>query len=229
MHERIGDLLIRPIMPADEALYERFFEHVTPEDRRLRFFAAHSDLSHRFLARLTQIDYARAMADAALLALIACLGLAQLSHEVTAASAALAFAALGFYGLATASDRPFKGRVAAGVGLTGLALSGAPAIAALLALGGSPLKGIPGFLLTAMSAPTMLLVGVPVTSGTARFVLAGVTSLVLWCGVGAWAAARATRNPMASWRDWWKEYLWLAVPIWIGAAVAFAVAYKVVL
>jgi hypothetical protein len=29
------------------------------------------------------IDYARAMADAALLALVACLGLAQLSHETT--------------------------------------------------------------------------------------------------------------------------------------------------
>lgn len=117
----------------------------------------------------------------------------------------------------------------------GVVMGLVPAVAALavgsvlLALGGSPLKGIPGFLLTAMSAPTMLLVGVPVTSGTARFVLAGVTSFVLWCGVGAWAAARATRNPMASWRDWWKEYLWLAVPIWIGAAVAFGVAYEVVL
>ena len=33
-----------------------------PEDRRLRFFTAGPDLSHRFLARLTQIDYAREMA-----------------------------------------------------------------------------------------------------------------------------------------------------------------------
>lgn len=82
------------------------------------------------------VDYARAMADAALLALIACLGLAQLSHEVTAASAALAFTALGFYGLAASAERPMRGRVATILGLTGLALSGAPAIATLLAFGG---------------------------------------------------------------------------------------------
>jgi hypothetical protein len=30
------------------------------QDQRLRFFTARPDLSHRFLARLTQIDYARA-------------------------------------------------------------------------------------------------------------------------------------------------------------------------
>jgi hypothetical protein len=99
----------------------------------------------------------------------------------------------------------------------------------LLALGGSTVSGVSGFLLTAMAAPTMLLVGVPVTGGTARYLLAGATSLVLWLGLGAWAAARATRNPMASWRDWWREFSFLAVPIWLGAAVAFAVAYKVVL
>lgn len=64
--ERIGEVVIRPIRPADEPLYEGFFEHVTPQDRRLRFFAAHADLSHKFLARLTQIDYAREMAFLAL-------------------------------------------------------------------------------------------------------------------------------------------------------------------
>jgi hypothetical protein len=99
----------------------------------------------------------------------------------------------------------------------------------LLALGGNTVSGVSGFLLTAMAAPTMLLVGVPVTGGTARYALAGVTSLVLWLALGAWAAARATRSPVASWRDWWREFAFLAVPIWLGAAVAFAVAYKVVL
>jgi hypothetical protein len=100
---------------------------------------------------------------------------------------------------------------------------------ALLAIGGNVVSGVSGFLLTAMSAPTMLLVGVPVTGGTARYVLAGVTSVVMWLGIGGWAAARATRSPVASWRDWWKEYAFLVVPIWLGAAVAFVVAYKVVL
>ena len=86
------------------------------------------------------VDYARAIADAALLALIACLGLAQLSHETTPAVAQLGFAALAFYGLAaspyrraTAAVGPAFGLV---VGLTGLTLSGAPTIALLLGLGG---------------------------------------------------------------------------------------------
>ena len=57
-----GEILIRPIRPEDEALYEEFFAHVTSDDQRLRFFTAVPDLSHRFLARLTQIDYAREMA-----------------------------------------------------------------------------------------------------------------------------------------------------------------------
>ena len=35
---------------------------MTPDDQRLRFFAAAPRLSHRYLATLTQIDYAREMA-----------------------------------------------------------------------------------------------------------------------------------------------------------------------
>ncbi|MBS0243391.1 MAG: GNAT family N-acetyltransferase, partial [Proteobacteria bacterium] len=50
----------------DERLYEKFFARVTSEDQRLRFFASKTDLSHRFLARLTQIDYAREMAFVAI-------------------------------------------------------------------------------------------------------------------------------------------------------------------
>jgi acetyltransferase len=57
----VGRMRVRPIRPEDEALYDEFFAHVADEDRRLRFFGA-ADLSHGFLARLTQIDYAREMA-----------------------------------------------------------------------------------------------------------------------------------------------------------------------
>jgi acetyltransferase len=57
-----GTIVIRPIRPEDEMLYSAFFAGVTAEDRRLRFFGAQSVLSHGFLARLTQIDYAREMA-----------------------------------------------------------------------------------------------------------------------------------------------------------------------
>ena len=53
---------VRPVRPEDEELFLRFFKQVTPEDLRLRFFAPVRDFSHAFLARLTQIDYARAIA-----------------------------------------------------------------------------------------------------------------------------------------------------------------------
>ena len=43
-----------------------FLKRVSAEDLRLRFFAPVRDFSHAFLARLTQIDYARAIAFVAL-------------------------------------------------------------------------------------------------------------------------------------------------------------------
>jgi acetyltransferase len=60
------EFFVRPVRPEDEDLFKEFFEAVTPEDLRLRFFAPVRDFSHRFLARLTQLDYARAMAFAAM-------------------------------------------------------------------------------------------------------------------------------------------------------------------
>jgi acetyltransferase len=62
----LGELLLRPIRPEDEALYPAFLPRVTQEDMRLRLFAPHKSLSHRFLARMTQIDYAREIAFVAL-------------------------------------------------------------------------------------------------------------------------------------------------------------------
>jgi acetyltransferase len=59
-------ILVRPIRPEDEPLYDPFLAAVTPHDLRLRFFAPIKDLGHGFIARLTQIDYARAMAFIAL-------------------------------------------------------------------------------------------------------------------------------------------------------------------
>ncbi|KLK91539.1 GCN5 family acetyltransferase [Microvirga vignae] len=53
---------VRPVRPEDEEEFKRFFEKITPEDLRLRFFAPVRDFSHTFLARLTQLDYARAIA-----------------------------------------------------------------------------------------------------------------------------------------------------------------------
>ena len=59
-------ILARPVRPEDEPLYGPFFAAVRPTDLRLRFFAPIKDFSHSFIARLTQIDYARAMAFVAI-------------------------------------------------------------------------------------------------------------------------------------------------------------------
>jgi acetyltransferase len=55
-------VLARPIRPEDEPLIHAFLKHVTLEDLRLRFLAPMKHFSHEFIARLTQLDYARAMA-----------------------------------------------------------------------------------------------------------------------------------------------------------------------
>ena len=55
-------IFVRPVRPEDEHLYPEFFAHVSQDDVRLRFFSAMKELTHPFIARLTQLDYARAMA-----------------------------------------------------------------------------------------------------------------------------------------------------------------------
>jgi hypothetical protein len=89
-----------------------------------------------FGGEASPIDYARAMADGGLLALIACLGLAQLSHETTPALAQAAFTTLVFFGLAALPYRTLGPAIAIAAGLCGLALSGSPAMGALFGLGG---------------------------------------------------------------------------------------------
>lgn len=55
-------VLVRPVRPEDEDLFRVFFEGLDPESLRLRFFGPVRAFSHAFLARLTQLDYARAIA-----------------------------------------------------------------------------------------------------------------------------------------------------------------------
>lgn len=60
--EEHRDVLIRPIRPDDASLLLRFLEKISPEDKRLRFFATVREFNAPFIARLTQLDYHRAMA-----------------------------------------------------------------------------------------------------------------------------------------------------------------------
>ena len=55
-------VFVRPIRPEDELIVQEAAKYVTPNDLRLRFFAPMKEFTHEFIARLTQLDYARAMA-----------------------------------------------------------------------------------------------------------------------------------------------------------------------
>ena len=65
-NDALGEILVRPIRPEDEHLASAFANKLTERDIRLRLFAVRKDFSHAYIARLTQIDYAREMAFVAL-------------------------------------------------------------------------------------------------------------------------------------------------------------------
>ena len=88
-----------------------------------------------FGGEATPIDYARAMADGGLLALMACLGLAQLSHETSHTLVQLSALCAVFFAVASMWWQPKLSAVAALLGLLGLALAGAPSMAMLVGLG----------------------------------------------------------------------------------------------
>ncbi|RKF18586.1 GNAT family N-acetyltransferase [Alginatibacterium sediminis] len=55
-------ILLRPILPEDEPLLQRFDAQLSDDDRYKRYFGAREALNHEDLAVLTQIDYSREMA-----------------------------------------------------------------------------------------------------------------------------------------------------------------------
>jgi acetyltransferase len=55
-------VFVRPIKPEDAALYPDFLAAVMPDDLRLRFFAPTREVSVKLIAKLTRLDYERAMA-----------------------------------------------------------------------------------------------------------------------------------------------------------------------
>ena len=59
------EFLLRPVLPEDEPSLQALVLRMSPEDLHLRFFQPIRELSHRMAAALTQIDYHREMALAA--------------------------------------------------------------------------------------------------------------------------------------------------------------------
>ena len=154
-------------------------------------------------------DYARTVADGGLLAFLACLGLAQLGHEVTPALAQLGFAGLYFYGVSALPYRPRSAGIAAVIGLAGLTLCGAPMLAFFFGLGCAITTGLgersqrdaASVLRNRRDALTLLL--------ACSYSAALATVLKLW----HWKIIA----PQALWLDW-NGYLqllvWFTWPAW---------------
>ena len=166
------------------------------------------------------VDYARAIADAGLLALIACLGLAQFSHETTPALAQLGFTALAFYAMAASPYRqatrlfgPVLGLLA---GLGGLALSGAPTLALLFGVGGLLVEGCHlrwGLLPEdAAGRRRSRQWGLLIAGATALVVLLS-SALDLW----RWRIDLPGSSGESSWSDWrslGRLLVWFTWPAW---------------
>jgi 4-amino-4-deoxy-L-arabinose transferase-like glycosyltransferase len=182
-------------------------------------------------------DYARAMADGGLLAFIACLGLAQLSHETTPALAQLCFTALSFYAVAAMPYHRVVPALAAAAGLVGLTLSGGPSMAMLLGAGSVVIHLLdvtPGAQDRSQHRRGLwLLIGLTVLAAVLATVLNlwhwrielpapnwpawhGLGSLLLWFTWPAW--------PLVLWTLWrWRRQLinthmsrHLALPLWFA-------------
>ena len=72
------------------------------------------------------------------------------------------------------------------------------------------------WVLPGLALPTAILWGIPLRGGTARYIGVVASSAVLWAILGVWAAGRATRRPIATWRTWFREYAFLLIGVWLG-------------
>ena len=149
-------------------------------------------------------DYARVIADAGLLALMACLGLAQASHEVTPMAVQLCMVSLMFCGLAgLGSHRTWLHLALTVVGLVGLSLSGAPTLSLI------------------MGVCAMAVVALDVSLAQNRTVILIVMGLAL--GV-AMVLAQSLNLWQFTWRGWpshlkaWgtllRLWVWFTWPAW---------------
>ena len=88
-------------------------------------------------------------------------------------------------------------------------------------------SGAVGLIAGVCAAPGLLVVGAPF-GDSSRYLLAIAGSAVMWVLVGALAARRSTRNPVATWTDFWRQFFWLCAGIWLGCCAALLVAAMVV-
>jgi 4-amino-4-deoxy-L-arabinose transferase-like glycosyltransferase len=149
------------------------------------------------------VDYARAVADAAVLALIACLGLLQLGHETTPEMAQLFAVSLCLWSLAAAPHRLWPARCAVLAALPLLAGSGAPTMAVALGAAGMLVCGRSTYAQARAFVPWLLL-------GTAAAV--GLAWLL-----GTWAWRIGFRFELRQWLQVGRLWLWFLWPAWLLA------------
>jgi hypothetical protein len=77
-------------------------------------------------------------------------------------------------------------------------------------------SGLVGLFGGVVAAPGLLVAGAPLADET-RYPLAVLASAPLWLLIGWVASRRATRSPMATWREFWREYAWMFAGVAAGA------------
>jgi hypothetical protein len=111
------------------------------------------------------------------------------------------------------------------LGVVPMALLGAVSHLALRFGDGRP-SGLVGLLAGVSAAPGLLVAGAPFADES-NYPTAVLGSIVLWLALGFLASRRATRSPMAAWRDYWREMIWLTIAVVMGAMAAFVAATAV--
>lgn len=149
-------------------------------------------------------EYAKAMADAGLLALIACLGLALPSHETTPIAMQLFCIAMLFCGAALLRQHMAWAIALINLSSVLLCLSGAPFVALVLGLG-------------------ILFICYQQNAAQAKhlaMVVGGclaVVCIATWLGLWQWRLISA-QDAMAQWRGLLRLLLWFTWPAWPLAA-----------
>ncbi len=181
-------------------------------------------LPFAFGGEAAPIDYARSIADGAVLALIASLGLLQLGHETTPELVQLAALALYLYGLAAGVVKPMQGGAFAALALVVLAASGAPSIAMLVAAVGAatvrrrlampepasfPSSPVP------MVEPASGESTRPATLTLAWLALGALVAAGIATALGAWANRLGTYTSSAQAWALVRQIGWFAWPSWL--------------
>ena len=190
-------------------------------------------LPFAFGGEANPFDYARAIADGALLALIATLGLLQLGHETTPELAQLASVALFLYALAASPFRTLESKLAVLAALPALAASGAPSIALALGVVGSVICNASSYeparrfmpWIVASAALAALLATVlgawGLRTDASSLSLAGAWELIRLLAWFTWPAW-----PIALWTVWrWRDHLshrHIAIPLGCAAVSLLA-------